>query len=89
MTGPPIDTIPESEVIDSALASVRRELYRTMAKFGPIRNTHEGYAVILEEVDEFWSGVKTKGTTDDELRGELVQVAAMAVRTMLDCLEQN
>lgn len=65
---------------------VLEELDRATQKFGPIASAHEGYAVIQEEVDEFWAGVKTKGTTTAALRGELVQVAAMALRTIHDCL---
>lgn len=48
-------------------------------KFGSF---HEAYAVILEEVDEFWDNVR-KDAVEDML-AELVQVAAMAQRAAED-----
>lgn len=47
---------------------------------------HEGYAVLLEEVDELWDEVKkkTKLRNKDNVLNELVQIAAMAQRTAED-----
>jgi len=67
---------------------VRDELARARSKFGPIASLHEGYAVILEELDEFWDEVRGQ-QSDDRLRQayrELVQVAAMAQRTAEDAI---
>ncbi len=74
--------------IDAA-ALIQKEYYIATTKFGAFASTHEGYAVILEELDELWDCIKTKGTTLDELREEAVQVAAMAIRFMIDCLEDH
>lgn len=54
---------------------------------GKFNSTHEGYAVLLEEVDELWDGIK--GNLSQELlAAEAVQVAAMALRFLLDlCAE--
>ena len=45
---------------------------------------HEAYAVILEEVDEVWQIALQKRRERDpaELRKELIQVAAMAVKAL-------
>jgi NTP pyrophosphatase (non-canonical NTP hydrolase) len=45
-------------------------------------NQHEGYAVMLEEVDELWDEIKKKQKDYDLLKQkkEAIQVAAMAVR---------
>lgn len=45
-------------------------------------NQHEGYAVLLEEVDELWEEVKKNQRNYDLLaqRKEAIQVAAMAIR---------
>lgn len=45
---------------------------------------HEAYAVLLEEVDEVWDIVKLKRSKRDpqELRAELIQVAAMAIKAI-------
>ena len=52
----------------------------------PINSAHEGYAVLLEEVEEFWDWVKMKRSNrvPKEMLTELVQIAAMAQRTAED-----
>lgn len=52
-----------------------------------INNVAEGFAVIKEEVDEFWDEVKKKQRDRDpaNLLEELIQIAAMAARTAEDC----
>lgn len=68
--------------IDAALAEVRAELLRAIAKFPPFNSAHEGYAVLAEEVDELWDDVKRDFAQGQ--RAEAVQVAAMAVRFVTD-----
>jgi hypothetical protein len=68
------------------LGLVLAELERAMAKFPPIASLHEGYAVTLEELDEAWQGIRTKGTPPEDIHDELIQVAAMALRTIHDCI---
>lgn len=68
--------------IDAALVLVRVELNRAMAKHGLISSTHEGWAVIREEIDELWDAVKADDTTS--AFEESVQVAASAVRFLVD-----
>ncbi len=71
-----------------ALNLAADELRRAMAKFGPFASAHEGYAVILEELDEMWQEVKHG--TPARAREEAVQVAAMALRFLVDVHhEQN
>lgn len=66
----------------------RAELARAREKFGPINGPHEGYAVLLEEVDELWDAVKTSQPTGREAAPhvlmECIQVAAMAGRFAID-----
>ena len=61
---------------------VTAELDRARGKFGPFHTAHEGYAVLLEEVDELWDLVKQKQSTRNPaaMLTELVQIAAMAER---------
>lgn len=68
--------------IDDALARVRDELIEATKRFGPMASAHEGYAVILEELDEMWDEVKANSTK--RAREEAVQVAAMATRFLID-----
>jgi NTP pyrophosphatase (non-canonical NTP hydrolase) len=58
------------------------ELQRATSKFGVFASSHEGYAVLLEEVDELWEAVKTNDK--DQQREEAIQVAAMALRFLWD-----
>lgn len=67
------------------LNAVADELKRAMAKFGPMASGHEGIAVIREEYLEmerevFWG-------THARAREEAVQVAAMALRFLVDLPE--
>ena len=49
---------------------------------GPFHNSHEHYAVLQEEVDEWWDAVK--GNFSDCAMYELVQVAAVALRYVME-----
>jgi hypothetical protein len=62
------------------------EVDRAKALYPRFNSNHEGYAVLLEEVDELWDLVKRdKGIRCTEaMRRELIQIAAMAVRFMED-----
>lgn len=68
--------------ISRVMLLVESELRRATAKFGPFHSTHEGYAVILEELDEMWDEVK--GNQPKLAVLEAVQVAAMAARFVVD-----
>ncbi len=67
---------------------VYTELVGATARFGPINSSHEAYAVILEELDEFWDIVKgprdIKGKDREKALKELVQIAAMCWRAAVD-----
>lgn len=66
--------------------SVADELGRAMAAHPPIASIHEGFAVLLEEVDELWELVRRRAADRRALdvRRELVQIAAMAQRIAQD-----
>lgn len=67
---------------------VSAELDRARAQHKtPLHSLHEGYAVILEELDEVRAEVFRKSSAQDRTRllTELVQVAAMCMRTAEDC----
>ena len=54
---------------------IEQEIMRAREKFPAFHSQHEAYAVILEELDEYWECVKH----DIDGRSELIQVAAMCV----------
>ena len=64
----------------------RYELANARRKFPALHSAHEGYAVILEELDEFWEQVRTRDAGRDprKMLAELVQTAAMCQRTAED-----
>ena len=76
--------------IDQILVEVKDELLAAQYKFIPFRSEHEGYAIIKEEVDELWDEVKKQPKVRDKakLRTEARQIAAMAIRFMLDLTEE-
>jgi len=67
-----------------AVRDVVDELAQARAKFPAFNSAHEGYAVILEELDELWLEVQKKDRSQKFMRKEAMQVAAMAIRFMED-----
>jgi hypothetical protein len=65
---------------------VMAELEFANANFPPMRSEHEGYAILLEEVEELWDEIKKSPKKRDRvaLRKEAIQVAAMALRFLGD-----
>lgn len=63
---------------------VAAEINGARAKHRGVNSPHEGYAVIQEELDEFWDLVKSQAPSGYELLLELVQTAAMCQRTAED-----
>lgn len=69
------------ELVDIFL-EVEGELRSAMKAFQPFHSAHEGYAVLKEELDELWYEVK-HGTRERQSE-EAIQVAAMAIRFLVD-----
>ena len=69
-----------------AIAQVIEELNVARQNYAPMNSDHEGYAVILEEFDEVWEEIKKRPYQKDRnlIRAEMKQVAAMALRFMID-----
>lgn len=74
--------------LSETLADVEGEVQKACARFAAFNSAHEGYAVILEELEELWAEIKDDKRTGDVryvlMRKEAVQIAAMAVRFVLD-----
>lgn len=68
-----------------AIAEIVTELHLVQAKFPRFNSGHEAYAVILEELDELWEEIKARPkTVSFAARAEAIQVAAMALRFLVD-----
>jgi hypothetical protein len=71
---------------------VQREINRARTKHAPIHNLHEGYAMLLEEMDELWNRVKMQNTNhegDAPTYREFVQIGATAQRIAEDVIMPN
>ena len=73
----------------AAIKEVAKEHGKAIAIYQPFHSAHEGYAVLLEEVRELEKEVfKRPGRRSRLLmRKEAIQVAAMALRFIVDVCE--
>jgi len=77
---------------EAVIVAICREYNEASAIHGKFHSVHEGYAVILEEMDELWDEVKKKAINRDgkKMAKEAVQVGAMALRFLEDlCKEED
>jgi len=66
--------------LTAALGAVVQELEVARKAFPAMRSNHEGYAILLEEVEELWADIKA----NKDPRAEAIQVAAMAIRFLIE-----
>ncbi len=84
----------DQDALDKVTAisdDVYRELMAALERWPAWNSAHEGYAVLLEEVDELWEHVKSKQSKRDlrAMRAEAIQVAAMAIRFALQVCDED
>jgi len=74
------------EHLAKAATEIQNEYIDAADVFPPFNSPHEGYAIILEELDELWDIVKRQygDRPKEEMRKEAMQVAAMALRFMVE-----
>lgn len=70
--------------MDRVSSSVLHELDKAVTKHKPMNSPHEAYAVLLEEMDEFWDEVKQQVHSKSRMYKELLQISAMAQRAIID-----
>ena len=70
---------------EKAQRLIWNEMVEATGKFAAFNSVHEGYAVILEELDELWDSIKSKESSNKEVEEEAIQVGAMALRFLIDC----
>lgn len=75
--------------IHDAAYSFAFELLMARKKHGPFLSAHEGYAVILEELEEVWQIIKTQEAERDyeKLRKEIVQCGAMCLAFLIEIVD--
>ena len=69
-----------------AFDEVDEEVQTAIEKFPSMNSAHEGFSILAEEVDELWEHVRGKQGLRNvaAMRKEAMQVAAMAIRFMVD-----
>jgi hypothetical protein len=71
------------------LNAISAEVDHAKNLYPKFNSLHEGYAVMLEEVEELWELIRKSKLlkADDCMRNEAIQIAAMAVRFVEDLYE--
>lgn len=75
--------------ISAAFIEVNNELENAMKIFKTFPSRHHGWAVLREEVDELWDEIKKREWSYEKMRNEAKQVAAMAIRFMVDLTDKG
>lgn len=80
----------KAEAIDKINKLVIEELTSAVFNWPSFNSAHEGYGVLLEEMDELWAHVKVnqKKRDLDAMRKEAIQVAAMAIRFAVEVTDE-
>ena len=70
---------------------IRNEYRNAVEKYSAMASAHEGYAILKEELDELWDEIKKKNADHnlDLMRKEAIQVAAMAIRFIIDVCDKE
>lgn len=73
------------EVVDE-LVRLKKLVDDPTHPFDDLQSVHQGYALLLEELDELWEEVRKKNKLRDSkaMRTEAKQIAALAIRFMTD-----
>ena len=69
------------------LVDIQKEAEIAIARHGSFLSPHEGWACIYEEVDELWEVIRKVKNRSDRPTGltlEAIQVAAMALKFLVD-----
>ena len=76
---------------ETIVNDVLNELHTASVRFPPMATAMDGVGILREEFEELWDEVKTKQglRSEDRLRKEAIQVAAMALRFIHDICEQG
>ena len=70
--------------LEDILSVVVEEYVAASSKFGAFKSGHEGLAIIQEEFEELKEAVFWPHKTDGDATTEATQLAAMAIRYLID-----
>lgn len=75
-------------LLEAIVFDVKTELLRATRKFNSFKSAHEGYAIIVEELEEMWEEIKHKPRDYWKMREEAVQLCAMVLRFLPDLCKE-
>lgn len=89
---PEATTTAEGLIFFMLQTQIENEVKEARKRYGAFNSTHEGYAVLKEEVEELWDIIKRNterhyGTSDFKTKAlipELIQIAAVAQRMAIE-----
>ena len=73
----------------STVGMILEELERANGMYKPFSSPHEGYAVLLEEMDELWDEIKKKQPDKTRMLEEAIQIGAMAIKFIKSCCKEE
>lgn len=76
----PPQGMDRARALTIALQEVKSEALRTSNQQPVFNSVHEGYAVLLEELDELWVEIKRKEVDLAKVRTEGIHVGVMVAR---------
>jgi NTP pyrophosphatase (non-canonical NTP hydrolase) len=85
--GSAIASMYDNEVAIDYSQAIFEEMAFASIKFPKFASEHEGYAILLEEVNELWEAVKLNQKNPERkklIEKECIQVGAMALRFLHD-----
>lgn len=71
------------------VALIVEELSRANKVYKPFNSAHEGYAVMLEEMDELFDEIRKKRPDKNRMQDEAIQVGAMAIKFIQSCCAES
>lgn len=80
-----VNTCAFHKAVDEILA----EYTGVVARHDSFASAHEGWATIYEEVDELWDEVRKRVKSSEAMRKEARQVAATAIRFMIEVANRD
>ena len=74
-----------------AIELVLSELDSALDKFPMFNSSHEGYAILKEEVDELWDEIKNNKYPMSSMnqKKEAMQIGAMAIKFLMSCCKEH
>jgi hypothetical protein len=75
--------------IKDAMKLITTEYVQATGSHGTIYSSHEAYAIIKEELEEYWDCVKHREGGGAKAQKELIQIGAMALRALVDTTDMR